>query len=732
HCERRLPWGAHELRVATHLTYGKCLRDADQTSKAMQHFKAALLESQFLFPKSRYPLGHDLLALCQWHLGSLLRQSGMFDESLSLLQEVDASYRARYPNGHPQLAATATDIGILHLNAGHTYAASEAFAAALGEDQRQLKQLARIGAEASLSKSRELRQIALSGLLSASRGIASEDEQAFRWTWTSTNVDTRNVRKRRAQIRSSQDVNGVAALQERLNDVASGMRQHLDHPDDDTALQRLLDERARLELELGKILPVDERQDEEWDRGAVELASELPENSVFIEIVRFDDLTQTKDRPVHYLALVVAPGQTVQRIDLGPAAIIDRAVNEWRSAPAQWDANLSKRKAADIANRCTEILRKEIWQKIAGSVPDNTKLLLLDVDGELARFPFAAMPKCDSSGILLEDFTIAYVPDGQFIRERLKQPRESSFNQKVLVVGAIDYGPAGAYKQLPGTAVEVDAIVQSEGLDNAIVLKGSDATVSQVIKELPAARAAFFGTHASFDATELENDKAQFKKSISDWNPESNPSIPYFGLSQRFPFSYVGLVFAGANEPQSRNSDAGILRGEGILNLNLENLDLAILSGCETGLGQHTTGEAVQGLQQAFHYAGCPNVVASLWKIDDSASAILMQEYVKQLASGRLTSLEALRQAQLVIYRNPERWPEVFVENQLSPVYAWSAFIHSGLGADMPATSVRETATGVAWMWISLCSVGAMLLLYAVWLNRNHQPSWKLEESKST
>jgi CHAT domain-containing protein len=79
-----------------------------------------------------------------------------------------------------------------------------------------------------------------------------------------------------------------------------------------------------------------------------------------------------------------------------------------------------------------------------------------------------------------------------------------------------------------------------------------------------------------------------------------------------------------------------------------------VLSACETGLGLAGGGEGVFGLQRAFHLAGAHDVIASLWKVDDQATAALMALFYDRLWRRGEPPLGALREAQLALYRNPE------------------------------------------------------------------------------
>ncbi len=111
----------------------------------------------------------------------------------------------------------------------------------------------------------------------------------------------------------------------------------------------------------------------------------------------------------------------------------------------------------------------------------------------------------------------------------------------------------------------------------------------------------------------------------------------------------------------------GFLRLHEVYNLQL-NADLVVLSACETGLGKEIKGEGLIGLTRGFMYSGAPRVVASLWNVDDFATAELMKLFYKRMLKDGQPAGAALRAAQLELSRQ-KRWA--------SPYY-WAGFALHG------------------------------------------------------
>ena len=82
-------------------------------------------------------------------------------------------------------------------------------------------------------------------------------------------------------------------------------------------------------------------------------------------------------------------------------------------------------------------------------------------------------------------------------------------------------------------------------------------------------------------------------------------------------------------------------------------VDLVVMSACQTALGQDVRGEGLVGLTRGFMYAGATTVVASLWKVDDEATAELMKRFYTEMLENQKTPDEALRIAQNSIRQTP-------------------------------------------------------------------------------
>ena len=132
---------------------------------------------------------------------------------------------------------------------------------------------------------------------------------------------------------------------------------------------------------------------------------------------------------------------------------------------------------------------------------------------------------------------------------------------------------------------------------------------------------------------------------------------------------------------------------------------IVVLSACETGLGDLTGGEGVQGLVRAFHLAGCPDVVASLWNVNDDATAALMAEFYRHLWQENLPPIEALRQAQLTIYRHPERVREL-AGDRAPPDQSQTTTVNTGKAAPAVPSKTAAGKSPPKW-WAAFVLSGA-------------------------
>jgi CHAT domain-containing protein len=410
-------------------------------------------------------------------------------------------------------------------------------------------------------------------------------------------------------------------------------------------------------------------------------------------------------RAVRYLAFVLTRDK-VSWLDLGEAGPIETAVNAWRDAIAG---------GLDIPAALPGKVRQLVWAEVRRELPAPVKRVYLCPDLALCRIPWAALPGDKPNTILLEEYALATMPHAVFLLDVLwpqdagpKRPTDAlavggvAYDAAVPAKGAVNRGapllkggqPLG-WATLPGAADEVQGVrgaARKKGLA-CRTLEKEEATTSAVLAALPRARYAHLATHGFFA-------DASFRSAF-----QVDPKL--FEMTRRgervgagalSPMVMTGLVLAGANKPGTPGR--GIVTGEALVDLDLSGLALAVLSACETGLGDVAGGEGTFGLQRAFHLAGTRDVVASLWKVPDRPTAALMALFYRNLWEKDLPPAEALRQAQLEVYRNPGKIADLaagfrgkFVEvpgAEEAPVKAgpdgkahprlWAAFTLSGPG----------------------------------------------------
>lgn len=243
----------------------------------------------------------------------------------------------------------------------------------------------------------------------------------------------------------------------------------------------------------------------------------------------------------------------------------------------------------------------------------NAKLIIIP-DSDISLIPFGALQ--DENGkLMIERFSLSTVPSLQTLAQIQQRQQRRSPKQSTLVIGNPSPMPE-KLSPLPGAEKEAIAIGK---LLNVDPLLGDLATESTVKKRLPNYHWLHFATHGIF-SDRGGND-------LSSW-----------------------IALAEGN-----NEDGQLSMGE-IFDMDLS-AETVVLSACDTGKGR-ITGEGVIGLGRAFLKAGSSTVIATLWKVPDDATALLMESFYQELESGK-GKVEALQAAVLTTrshYRHPRNW----------------------------------------------------------------------------
>lgn len=136
-----------------------------------------------------------------------------------------------------------------------------------------------------------------------------------------------------------------------------------------------------------------------------------------------------------------------------------------------------------------------------------------------------------------------------------------------------------------------------------------------------------------------------------------------------------------------------------IYNLQLDSTDLVILSACETGTGRLIKGEGLMSLSRAFAYAGCPNIITSLWKAEDKTTAFLIQRLYIYMDKG-YSKDKALQQAKIDLLNSDEIAPRF-----KTPDY-WAHLLFIG--------NYQPQQNSKSWWWIAAAIIVILIASYII------------------
>ncbi|MBI3448978.1 MAG: CHAT domain-containing protein [Acidobacteria bacterium] len=579
---------------------------------------------------------------------------------------------------HPTVAGTLALIGEIDLKLGR---AGDALASALESEsigREHFRLTARHLAQREALRYEEVRASGLDVALQALTRMAGDPAVAARAGAVLDDVirsralvlDAIGSRRRlAAEARTDEASRRISALRDAATAFARLARREPDPDHPDRYLTQLREARERKERTERDLIEISAAEREWSDAGRVGLAdvrAALPEGAVLLSYVRYTSRAPSEER---YVAFVTAgvKNSTTAAVSLGPASRIDGLVARWKTEAgrgAQAPSVALRRLEGDYRDSA-RALRKAIWDPVAANVRDAT-LLFVVLDGALDVVNLAAFPAEDDRYLVETGPLIAYLSAE---RDLVSATRPRDAGSGILVVGAVDYGVAPAstaggpcspfhalrFGPLPGARDEADSIARIFTSRGGIVtrLSGADATARRFLAAAPSHEILHVATHGFF-----LDDTCDRRGATGSRND---------------PMLLSGLAFAGANQRRDDKpqTDDGLLTAEEIASLDLSRVAWAVLSACNTGLGEIRNGEGVLGLRRAFQIAGAGTLIMSLWTVRDEDAS----EWMRGLYDARLAKLDTAHAIRNVSMRMLEARRK---EGRSTHPAAWGAFVAFG------------------------------------------------------
>jgi CHAT domain-containing protein/Flp pilus assembly protein TadD len=334
-----------------------------------------------------------------------------------------------------------------------------------------------------------------------------------------------------------------------------------------------------------------------------------------------------------YAALILTPSTKTR-----PAAVFVKSTEK---------LHLEKQYYFQYANAIThsfqdtlsyEVYWSPILKGIEGEIPRGTGIsrIYFSGDGIYNQINLNTLFNKKTKRYVLDETDIRPVTN---LKDIVASATKEKYQRDAVLIGRPSFS-SGALREtdsfldLPGTETEVMEIqaMLIKQQWKATLLKSGDARES-TIKKVNSPSVLHLATHGFFTNTGAED----FVEILLN----------------------SGVALAGANDKTDGDGEDGILTAFEMMNIDLDNTNLVVLSACETGLGKFYAGEGVYGLQRALRSAGAKAVIMSLWKVDDLATQKLMTTFYRLWIKNPRDARAAFRKAQQelrISFPDPKYW----------------------------------------------------------------------------
>jgi CHAT domain-containing protein len=405
-----------------------------------------------------------------------------------------------------------------------------------------------------------------------------------------------------------------------------------------------------------------------------EIQKSLSENEAALEFVQFRLYDREWSSSVIYAAYIVRKSDTIPHFislceEKKLLRLFDSIEADSRNVLHRLYRGVTVENAADH-QFLGDSLYKLVWAPIEPYLK-GVKKIFYSPAGALYNIAFHVLP-VDRDKVLMEKYELR-----RFTSTReIVLPAEESEIKSIALFGnpqfdrlpssrlkttGVSHAPGEIIKtkkwsNLPGTLLEVQKIQQLFKLNkNQCVSYTGQSASEENLKALSnnSPEILHIATHGFY----LSGNKPE-----EIGNTQVDQKSVYIQAND--PLLRTGLILAGGNnfwsqEQPIEGQDDGVVTAYEISHLDLKNIELLVLSACETGLGDIKGSEGVYGLQRSFKLAGVKRMIVSLWKVPDAETAEFMEEFYKNLFA-KQTINDAFYKAQTTMknkYRNdPYKW----------------------------------------------------------------------------